>query len=87
MRIIKKKTWPEFFEKVKSGEKRFELRLADFEIEKGDELILKEWDPKEKNYTGRRIEKKIDYVYHFNIDDFGQGKEVIKKGLNVIQFE
>jgi len=30
MAIIKKKCWPEFFEKFISGERTFELRLADF---------------------------------------------------------
>lgn len=32
MVVIKKKIWPEYFELVKSGKKRFELRVADFEI-------------------------------------------------------
>jgi hypothetical protein len=28
---IEKKCWPEFFEKILSGEKTFELRLADWD--------------------------------------------------------
>ena len=31
---IKKKIWPEYFKLVKSGKKKFELRLADFSQEK-----------------------------------------------------
>ena len=85
MAIIKKKVWPEIFEKVLSGKKKFELRLADFEIKEGDTLILEEYDPQLKKYTGRTIEKKVSYVFKFNLDDFGQKKEIEEKGLYVIQ--
>lgn len=85
MRIIKKKTWPKFFKLVKSGKKRFELRLADFKIKEGDILILEEWDPKTKKYTGRKIRKKAKYVLKFNLSSFGQKKEIEKKGLYAIQ--
>lgn len=85
MAIIKKKIWPEYFELVKSGKKRFELRLADFDISKGDILVLEEWDPKTKGYTGRTIEKKVDYVLKFDLDTFGQKEEIENKGFFVIQ--
>lgn len=86
MSIIKKKIWPEYFELVKAGKKRFELRLADFDIKEGDTLILEEWNPKTKQYTGRTIEKKVDYILKFNLDDFGQKQEIEEKGLYIIQF-
>ena len=86
MAIIKKKTWPKHFELVKAGKKKFELRLADFDIREGDIFILEEWDPNTKEYTGRKIEKKVTYVLKFGLDDFGQEKEIKEKGLYVIQF-
>jgi len=86
MSIIKKKIWPEYFELIKSGRKKFELRLADFDIKERDTLILEEWDPKTKAYTGRTIEKKVDYILKFSLDDFGQKKEIEEKGLYIIQF-
>ena len=86
MSTIKKKIWSEYFKLVKSGKKKFELRLADFRIKEGDTLILEEWDPKKKQYTGRKITKRVNYVLKFNLDDFGQKKEIKKKGLYVIQF-
>ena len=86
MAIIEKKIWPKYFELVKSGKKRFELRLADFKIKKGDTLVLKEWNPKKKEYTGRKIKKKVNYVSKFKLNDFGQKKEIEKRGLYVIQF-
>jgi len=86
MAIIRKKSWPKYFEQVKSGKKNFELRLADFDIKVGDTLVLEEWDPENKQYTGRKIEKKVNFVLGFKLDDFGQRKEIEEKGLYVIQF-
>lgn len=86
MAIIKKKIWLKWFELVKSGKKRFELRLADFRIKQGDILLLEEWNPKTKKYTGRKIKKKVKYLLKFKLNDFGQEKEIKKKGLYIIQF-
>jgi len=87
MATIKKKIWPEYFEKVESGEKGYEFRVADFEINDGDTLILEEWDPNTKKYTGRKIEKKVNKVNHFKLDDFGQRKEIEEKGFYIIELE
>jgi len=87
MAIIKKKIWSEYFELVKSRKKKFELRLANFDIKEGDILVLEEWNPETKQYTGRTIEKKVNYILKFNLDDFGQKEEVEKKGLYVVQFD
>lgn len=87
MKIIKKKIWPEYFELVKSGKKKFELRLADFEIEEGDLLVLQEWNPNTKKYTGREIEVKPNYILKFDINKFGQAEEIKKNGIYIIQFE
>lgn len=86
MAIIKKKIWPEFFELIKSGKKKFELRLADFRIKEGDVLVLEEYNPKKQEYTGRKIKKKVRYILKFNLDDFEQKKEIENRGLYVIQF-
>lgn len=86
MAIIKKKIWPEWFELVESGKKKFEIRLADFEIKEGDTLVLEEWDPQTKEYTGRKIEKIVSYVHKFELDKYGQKKEIEEKGIYVIQF-
>lgn len=36
MVVIQKKIQPKYFELVKSGKKKFELRLADFKAKEGD---------------------------------------------------
>jgi len=87
MAIITKKIHPEYFELVKSGKKKFELRLAEFDVKEEDLLVLEEWDPIKKEYTGRKIEKYINYVFKFDLDTFGQKEEIIKKGLCIMQFE
>ncbi len=87
MAVIKKKIWPEYFELVAGRKKKFELRLNDFEVNEGDTLVLEEWDPKTKQYTGRKIEKKVDYILKFKLDDFGQKKEIEQKGLQIIQLK
>jgi len=87
MAIIKKKIWPEYFDLVSSGKKKFEIRLADFDIAEGDTLLLEEWDPKTKEYTGRIIDKKAGYVAKFKLNAFGQEKEIKEKGIQIISLE
>ena len=87
MATIKKKTWPEYFEAVFSGKKKYDLRLNDFEIDEGDILVLEEWNPETKEYTGRTTEKRVTYVGRFRIDDLFWPKEQIEeKGIQVISF-
>lgn len=88
MVIIRKKTWPEYFELVKSGRKKFELRVADFEINEDDTtLVLEEWDPQTKEYTGRKLEKKAGYTLKVGLGQFGQKELIEKHGIYVIQLE
>jgi len=51
MTTIRKKIWPEYFELARAGKKRFELRVADFDIREEDALILEKWNPEKKGYT------------------------------------
>jgi len=88
MAIIKKKIWPEYFDAVFSGKKKYELRLNDFEVNEGDVLILEEWDPKTQTYSGRSVEKKVTYVGKFKIDKLFWTEDQIKeKGIQIISME
>lgn len=88
MAVIKKKIWPEYFDAVASGKKKYELRLNDFEANENDILILEEWDPKAKEYTGRKIEKRITFVGKFKIDElFWPEEEIKEKGIQIISLE
>lgn len=63
------KIWPVFFEPVRSGEKTFEHRNNDRCFQRGDIVVLREWDEdkkwekEEEKYTGRTLTFKIGYVY------------------------
>ena len=88
MQRIHKKTWPEEFSLISSGKKTFDLRLDDFEAKIGDHLLLEEWDPKAKEYTGRKIEKVITNIEKIKIDKtYWPKEEVIKKGLQIFSLE
>ncbi len=82
--IIKKKISKEFFDDVASRKKYFEVRLADWECKPGDTLILEEWDPETKSYTGRRIERKAKYVVKTKELKFFKKEEIDKFGFQVI---
>lgn len=84
---IEKKAWPEIFEKVLSGEKQFDLRLADREYRVGDILVLKEWNPKTKEYTGRTLEKEITFVLETKKLPFWPDEEVNQKGFTVMSLK
>lgn len=84
---IEKKVWPKYFQKILDGDKTFELRLADFKCKPGDILILREWDPKSENYTGRVIEKKVTYVVLTKNINFWPKKDVEKYGYQIIAFK
>ena len=87
MSTIHKKVWPEFFEEIVSGKKKFELRLADFDVKEGDTLILEEWDEDKKEYTGRKIEVIATYILKTKGQTFWPQKEVDTYGFQIIQFE
>ncbi len=89
MAIIKKKAWPEYFEAVISGKKKFELRLNDFEINEGDTLLLEEYDPTKKEYTGRSVEKKVGYILKFKPTElpFYPKEDIERDGFQIISLD
>lgn len=84
MKIIEKKVLPEYFDKILSGDKTFELRLADFECSQGDTICLIEIDPNTKKPTGREINRKIGYVGRTKDFDFWPESDIQKYGYQVI---
>jgi hypothetical protein len=57
------KCWPEFFSAIVAGEKKHDLRRADdraFRV--GDTLLLREFDPDTKRYTGKKQRVRITYI-------------------------
>ena len=87
MVTIKKKIWPEYFDEILSGKKKYEFRVADFKIGEGDVLYLEEWNPKIKKYTGRKIKKKVTQFIHFKPEDFNKFGDISKNGFYIISLE
>ncbi len=82
-----KKVWPEYFQKILDGKKTYELRLADWECNEGDILVLQEWNPETKEYTGREIEKEVTYVGKTKGQTFWPKEDVEKYGYQIIAFK
>jgi len=85
--IIEKKTTPEFFQKILENIKTFDLRLNDFECKQGDILLLREYNPETKSYTGRKLEKKIKFVLKTKDLKFWTKEEIDKNGFIVLGFD
>jgi hypothetical protein len=56
------KCWPRFFREVKNGTKRFEIRRDDRPYNEGDTLVLEEWDPSTRSYSGEAVAVRVSYV-------------------------
>ena len=84
---IKKKAWTELFQKVLEGKKNADLRLADFEVKEGDTLVLEEYDPKTKKYTGRTIKKQIKNLNKIMPTEFYDINEIKDKGFWLIELD
>lgn len=84
---IPKKCWPELFQDILDGRKTFDVRLADFKCKVGDTLVLQEWNPKTKNYTGREMEKKVKYVLKTKEQKFWKDEDIRKFGFQIIDFK
>lgn len=58
----KLKIQPEYFEAVSSKKKSFEIRENDRDFEVGDWLILQEFIPDTKEFTGKEVVRRITYI-------------------------
>jgi hypothetical protein len=58
------KCWPEYYNRVVSGLKRFEVRKNDRGFSEGDFLVLQEWDPITRKYTGEMQSFEVDYILY-----------------------
>ena len=76
--------WPESYELVRSGQKTYDLRLADWHVAAGDTIIFREWNPETKEYTGRSMEKKVGYVGKTKSWEIWPKEDIEKYGFQVI---
>lgn len=62
MKVHELKIWPQFFEDVLSGAKKYEVRINDRDYKRGDRLLLHEWNPETKEFTGRFCEAGVVHI-------------------------
>ena len=85
MKRVEKKVQKEYFDAIVEGRKRFEVRLADFDCEHGDVLVLKEQKQGNNELTDREIECEV--LYKFNTKDvekFYSKEDIEKHGLVIL---
>lgn len=83
---IEKKIQKWSFDRIQSGDKNFELRLADWECAPGDILVLREVD-ESRNYTGRVLEKAVTSVLKTKDVKFFTPEDIEKYGFQIISFK
>jgi len=81
---IHKKTVATLFSEVITGNKSFDVRLADWQCQPGDILILDEIDDFTKVPTGRSVRRKVGYILNTQETSFYSKKDIEKYGLQVI---
>lgn len=62
MKIHRLKTWPIHFEEVAYGNKTSEVRLNDRDYQVGDRLILQEYEPVNRQYSGLAVVRDITHI-------------------------
>jgi len=86
MRRIEKKIWPDMFEN--DQQLPVDFRLADFELEAGDEIVFREWDPETKKYTGKQYVKKVGRVTkHESPTRYWTPDQMEKHGMYLIEWD
>lgn len=83
-KTIEKKILPEYFDLIERGEKTYELRLADWNCEPGDTLVLVEIDNDTKQLTGRSLTRKVGFVGRTKDFDFWTKEEIDEHGYQII---
>ncbi len=83
MKIITKKSYPNLFEKVRAGEKIFDMRVADFGIQPGDILEQVEVDY-DGTPTGRTVRHVVGEVLRTKEIDFWKQEDIDQYGYQVM---
>lgn len=82
-----KKVQSEPFQKILDGKKTFEIRLANWECQEGDILVLQEQNSENNELTGRTIEKVVTHVGKTKDMAVWPKEDVDKYGYQIIGFK
>lgn len=79
MKVHELKIGPKFFEAVKDGRKKFEIRKNDRDYKVGDILVLLEYDKYYEAFTGEKTTVEISYM-----TDYAQQSNYVVLGIEEI---
>lgn len=65
MKVHKLKILPEYYNAQIEGKKNFEIRRNDRGYQVGDWILLKEYNPKIKEFTGRKVMVEVTYITNY----------------------
>lgn len=89
--LITKRCQQPYFSLVASGGKNVEARIADFSVEVGDWMELREYDPGTRTYSGASVQRQVVAVHHLTpeqLDAFGMTPEAMGEfGVYVIELQ
>ena len=83
---IARKSWPKFFERIKNGKKRIEVRIADTPLTRSFDMVLEEWDPKKHEYTGRKLNVRAKPLAVCDVLSFYTLRELMTHPLVVLEY-
>ena len=86
MAQIEKKIRSEIFEKLTNDKMHLDMRLADFDIETGDTIKYREWDPEKNEYTGRSETRVVKGTLSSKQDlNFWSDEDISKYGFYALR--
>lgn len=77
------KTWPDSFQAIWDGTKKYEVRVGDREFKLWNVVHLREYDPIKKKYTGREVAANITYITPSGF--IGMHQSIVVFGIKVYQ--
>ena len=87
MKTIEKKLWPDYFDLDRNASNDF--KLADFNLQNGDQIKFREWDPQAKKYSGREYTRKVKKALKHESPTryYWSQAELEKYGMYIIEWE
>jgi len=85
--MIEKRVWKPFFEDLITDKKNFDIRLADFKLTDGDEVLFREYDQGKREYTGQNILVKVKNLHLIKFGDFYPIEKIAECGYEFWAFE
>ena len=83
-KTIQKKVLSKYFKEIESGLKTYEFRLADWDCQTGDTLVLLELDDETQSPTGRSLSREVGYVGKTKDLSFWTPEQIEKYGYQII---